>query len=334
MLKGKSNSLRAKMISSLLKYFQIKNKVVLWSIIGNALLEIYVPTATTAVVLDRIEEKGATTHLNPDIWKAPPFMDPMTFMESTITRLEWQSKKSSFINLTKCIRQGIEEHIKMKENFTAPNPTDNHKDMDTDGPTTDGETKTTTKENATLSLPTTPVKFHQEELALSDLIPDIATTTPTTLLAKFSPNQTSNTNASTGEEMEVDLIAPPTGNSTINRNLTAGIEHSTLEEEESDLITDSSNESSYTLPGPMEGQDRYLSARVSGVMGKLPSRPLTALEAGNSYPLLVREQGYNGTEMESTTTSTGWASALPEAGVTAQDCTDIAGRADKAPTQC
>jgi hypothetical protein len=209
-LKGKSNEIRAEILASLLKFFGIKNKVVLWSLIGNAVLEIYVPSLTTNTVMERIQIKGATAILNPDIWAVPEFMDATKFIEATMNRVKWQSKKSNFLNLTKCIRQGlVENEPKIQED--------------------------------------TEMKGAGEE---PDLIP---------------------------------------GSS--RRTATAG-------DRESDLITDfqtspaESGHSDTILPGPMEGQDRHLPARVSGVMGpgKPPSRPLTELEVGASYPPLERVQ--------------------------------------------
>jgi hypothetical protein len=110
-LKGKSTATRNRTIKSLLKYMGIKNKVVLWSLVGNSFVEIYVAVASVNTVLENIELRGGTALQNPDIWMTPVFMDATKFEKATFARINWQTKQSRFINLTNCIRQGMPDDI-------------------------------------------------------------------------------------------------------------------------------------------------------------------------------------------------------------------------------
>jgi hypothetical protein len=109
MLKGKSTAVRNRITKCLLKYLGIKNKVTLWSLIGNSIVELYVPEASIDTVLENIELKDGTALRNPDIWIKPDYMEWDKFEKSTLARVNWQTKQSKYINLTECIRQGMPE---------------------------------------------------------------------------------------------------------------------------------------------------------------------------------------------------------------------------------
>jgi hypothetical protein len=96
-----------------MKYLGIKNKVVLWSLIGNSIVEIYVPEASSTTVLENIEMKDGTAIRNPNIWLKPDFMEQAKFEQSTLARLKWQTKNSKFQNLTSCIMQGVPAHLEI-----------------------------------------------------------------------------------------------------------------------------------------------------------------------------------------------------------------------------